>query len=70
MKCEFEIFIQKAWRQLHKNATSNIEGNTPQSTNYTATSKTTKVKQTKTLLEKQGRAHKWCTPMYPPYMAE
>ena len=24
----------------------------------------------RTLLEKQGRAHKWCTPMDPPHMAE
>ena len=30
---------EEAWQQLHKNVASNIEqvGNTPQSTNYTAT---------------------------------
>ena len=45
-------------------------GNTPQSPNCTATylplKKLSKTNQTcRTLLEKQGRAHKWCTPMDP-----
>ena len=56
-------------------------GNTPQSTNSTATylpsrklygflPPITKINQTcRTLLEKQGRTHKWCTPMDPPHMA-
>ena len=66
---------EEAWRQLHKNVASNIEQvlaatphkaptirplafhheNYPSQTNQTC----------RTLLEKQGRAHKRCTPMDP-----
>ena len=48
-------------------------GHTPQSTNYTATClpsrKLSKLDETdcRILLEKQGRVHKWCTPMVPTY---
>ena len=44
-------------------------GYTPQGTNYTATCLLSwKLSKTcRTLLEKQGRAHKWCTPMDPTY---
>ena len=66
---------EKARRQLHKNAASNIEQvleATPQKTptirphtshheNYPSYTNQT----CRTLLEKQERAHKWCTPMDP-----
>ena len=68
---------EKAWRQLHKNAASFIEQvlqatphkaapvrppttdreNYPSQTNQTC----------RTLLEKLGWAHRWCTPMDPSY---
>ena len=71
---------EEAGRHLHKNIVSNIEQvlaatphkaptirpptshhkNYPSQTNQTCS----------TLLEKQGQAHKWCTPMDPPHMAE
>ena len=47
--------------------------NTPQSTNYTATCLPSRKlykldkPERRTLLEKQGWAHKWCTPMDPAY---
>ena len=68
---------EETWRQLHKNVESNNEqvlATTPHETptvrplashheNYTGqTSKTRR-----TLLEKQGRARKWRTPMDPTY---
>ena len=66
---------EETWRQLHKNVESNIEqvlATTPHETttvrplashhdNYTGQTSQTR----RTLLEKQGRARKWCTPMDP-----
>ena len=63
---------EEARRQLHKNAASNLEqvlAATPHKTptirppashheNYPS-------KTNQTCMEKQGRAHKWCTPMDP-----
>ena len=65
---------EEAKRQLRKNAASNIQqvlAQTPQHTNYTATclpsrklSKLDELDMQDTV-EKQGRAHKRCTPMDP-----
>ena len=66
---------EETWRQLHKNVESNIEqvlATTPHETptvrppashheNYTGQASQTR----RTLLEKQRRARKWCTPMDP-----
>ena len=66
-------------KQLHKNIASNIEQvlaatshkaptiRPPAShhENYPSLTKQTR----RTLLEKKGRAHKWCTPMDPPHIA-
>ena len=66
---------EETWRQLHKNVESNIEqvlATTPHETptvrplashheNYTGQTSQTR----RTLLEKQGRARKWRTPMDP-----
>ena len=52
--------LNKSWRQ-HPNETPTIRTLAPHHENYTC-----KTNQTRgTLLEKQGRAHKWCTPMDP-----
>ena len=69
------IYIYKAWRQLHKNAASSIKqiywGSTPQSSSCTATYhpswKLSKLieKDSRTLLEKLERTHKWHTLVEP-----
>ena len=67
---------EEAGRKLHKNVESSIKQvlatNTPRDSNYTDTcppsqkTYTSSTNQTRgTLLEKQGRAHKWCTPVDP-----
>ena len=71
-------FLQNGWRRSYTAITQECceqywtspGGNTPQSTNYTAicllSRKLSKVDEPdmRALLEKQGRAHKWCTPTY------
>ena len=47
-------------RRLRESWTS-PGGNTPQDTNCTATCLLSRKKTCRTLLEKQGRTHKWCT---------
>ena len=73
--CTTWTLTKEARRQLHKNAASNIEqvlAATPHKAptirppashheNYPSQTKQT----CRTLLEKQGRAHKWCTPIDP-----
>ena len=66
---------EKAWRQLHKNAASNIEQVLDASPNKAAAVRPLTARhenypnQTnrtrRTLLEKWGGAHKWCTPIDP-----